>query len=173
MIKHLNLLKNIVFKRLPIRKFNDLKTKESEAERILNRCIEASYEITHYHEELSRDGMAEVLIFCICVALHREKNAQVIEDVLIMLIRFIAEDSDEPKDIDMIAKHVTMRTEDYATIIKDIARNPSSFDLKPLYCAFYRYPLTDVHWAVAEPKYAENFRGVVLKILDMLLIDKN
>lgn len=154
-------------------KFNWLKTKESEAESILNRCIEASYEITHYHEELSRDGMAEVLIFCVCVALHRKKDPQVIEDVLIMLIRFIAEDNVAPKDIDLIAKHVTMRTEDYAIIIKDIARNLSSFDLKPLYCAFYRYPLTDVHLAVAEPEYAENFRRIVLKILDMLLIDKN
>lgn len=153
-------------------KFNWLKTKESEVERIINRCVEASYEITHYHEELSRDGVAEVLIFCICVALHREKNAQVIEDVLIMLIRFIAEDYDASKDIDVIAKHITMRT-DYAIIIKEIARNPSSFDLKPLYCAFYRYPLTDVHLAVSEPEYAENFRRIVLKILDMLLIDKN
>ena len=42
-------------------KFNWFKTKEREAERILNRCIEVSYEITHYHEELSRDGMAEVI----------------------------------------------------------------------------------------------------------------
>lgn len=154
-------------------KFNWFKTKEREAERILNRCIEVSYEITHYQEELSRDGMAEVLIFCICVALYRENNPQVIEDVLIMLIRFIAEDNDVPRDIDEIANHVTMRTGDYASIIKDIARNLSSFDLKPLYCAFYRYPLTDVHWAVAEPEYPEGFREIVLKILDMLLIDKN
>ncbi len=152
---------------------NWFKKKESEAERILNRCIEVSYEITHCHEELSRDGIAEVLIFCICVALHRKKDPQVIEDVLIMLIRFIAEDNDVPKDIDMIAKHITMRTEDYATIIKDIARNPASFDLNPLYCAFYRYPLTDVHLAVAEPKNAESFRVTVLKILDMLLVKNN
>ena len=149
------------------------KKKESKAERIFSRCIEVSYEMAHYHEKLSRDGMAEVLIFCICFALHKERASHVIEDVLIMLIRFIAEDNDEPRDVDVIAKHLAMRTKDYATIINDIARNPYSFDLKPLYCAFYRYPLTEVHLAVAEPESAESFRRIVLKILDMLLINEH
>lgn len=58
-----------------------------------------------------------------------------------------------------------MRPSDYHALLNEIVSSPREFDLKSLYKSFYRSPLADVHYAVSEPKYAMEFRTIILNMV--------
>lgn len=57
-----------------------------------------------------------------------------------------------------------MRTSDYPALMDETFIH-GEFDLELLYGAFYRSPLTDVHYAVSKPKYAIEFRTIILNMV--------
>ena len=121
-----------------------------------------------YPEALSDKGIAEVLIFCVCCALNEENDNDLVEAVLTLLIWYISNDTKLNISVHQEAGIVAMRSVDYSNIILEIKNNPGEFNLNPLYCDFFRYPFTDVHYAVTGPKYPVLFREWVLKLISRL-----
>lgn len=147
---------------------NFIKEKDNSPKKIIKQCKRASLLMTEYHERLSREGIAEVLIFCTCNVLSKERDLELIEDTLIALIQYISTDRQLNRNIDDIAAHIVMRSRDYPNLIYEILKSPATFDLKPIYCSFYRFPFTDVHFAIADPLFPQEFRASVLSVMRKL-----
>lgn len=142
--------------------------KKDDSKKILNRCKKATLQMSKYPEVLTDEGIAEVLIFCVCYVLNEENDKCLMERVLTLLIWYISDDIKLNRSVLQVAKIVAMRSIDYPLIIQEIKDNPEEFDLNSLYCDMFRYPFTDVHYAVAGPKYPKLFRNVILKLLSRL-----
>ena len=140
-----------------------------KAIKILKRAMRSTYRMTGYKESLPDEGIAEVLIFNVCCGLFYERDEDVMEDTLITLIRYISNDRKSEFSIDDVATHVSRRVGFYKGIIESILENPSGYDLKPLYGAWYRSPFTDINYFVGEPKDATEFRWRIEKMMCRIL----
>lgn len=148
---------------------NIYQTKINTPQKIIKQCIKALSLMSKYPEKLSRDGLVEVLIFCVCIALSKVKDRQLMEDTLIGLIQYVSNDSGANRNIDDVAAHIVRRTKDYPKLIEEIVKSPAEFDLKPIYGTFYRNPLTDVHYFVSEPQHPHKFRYCIVLMVGHLL----
>ena len=54
----------------------------------------------------------------------------------------------------------------YEKMIEEVVMSPETFDLRSLYCSFYRYLFTDVHYAAIDSKEPEQFKSVVCSIVE-------
>lgn len=133
---------------------------------VIRKCKQATLLLTQYEESLPDRGIAEALIFNTYIALTVEKSKETIENILVLLIQYLSTYSDDRFEINKVAKHVTERMAYYGEIWESIVQDPDNYDLKPLYCAFYRFPFTDIHYAAAEPKNPNSFRDIVSRMIE-------
>jgi hypothetical protein len=60
----------------------------------------------------------------------------------------------------------------FTCLIQKIIQNSDEYDPNPLYCALYRYPLTDVRYSPIGPSDISNFRNCIKKLFIDMLADK-
>jgi hypothetical protein len=137
------------------------KSQIRRANRIFNRAKKASRKMAAYSEELSEDGLAELLLFCVVVGLVNEDDMLVKQLAVSALYSFLSSESSISLSGEKLQKHILVRSEYFLWQIKDITADPKGADLCPLYSAFFRDPLTNIQFSVAEPKDPESFRKVV------------
>lgn len=141
---------------------------EKKTEKLLLKAQNAYSKLSDYPEHHSEKTVLEIWIFNVCCLLLKEHDEKLIELVLSDLINGIHSCDTSGMDIEDIANHVFFRTKFYQEIFKSILQNPVEYDLKPLYCAWFRYPFTDVQYAVAEPADPRKFRLAVSNMMDWL-----
>ena len=132
---------------------------------ILNNAIVAAGKMSAYPEELSDKGLAELLIFCVDAGLLTEFDEDVISMTLSSLIHFLSNNSGLGLTESDMKEHILERSKYFTKILIGIVKDPETFDLKPIYCAFFRYPLTNVKYAPAEPMIPDLFREIVVRSL--------
>ena len=136
-----------------------------KAAAIMEKAMKASGAMTRYPEELSDKGLAELLIFSVAAGLYEESDKDVIFMTLGSLINFISADSELGISEEEVRKHVLDRIKYFTELLFDIAKDPQNFDLKPIYCALYRSPMTDIKYAPVEPEFPDQYRKSIIKFL--------
>ena len=135
----------------------------------MKRAQDALYKLSRYSERPSELGVFEAWIFNVCCLLLKESDEELIENVLADLINGIHSCDSSGMDIERIADQVVARAKFYPEILKTMLQDPVEYDLKPLYCAWYRYPFTDVQYAVAEPNNRDQFRLMIARMMNKLM----
>lgn len=138
---------------------------KKRAEEIMTMAIAAAGKMTAYPEELSDEGLAELLIFCANAGLLTESDKDVVLITLSGLINFLSIDSGLKQTKEEIQEHVLGRSKYFTVLLMNIVKEANSFDPKPLYCALFRSPMTDVKYAAVEPKESELFKKIVKDII--------
>lgn len=136
-----------------------------KAAAIMEKAMKASEAMAKYPEELSDKGLAELLIFSVAASLYMESDEDVIFMTLGSLIIFISADSELCMSKEEVQKHVLERIPYFTGLLSDIAKDPQNFDVKPIYCALYRSPMTDVKYAPVSPKEPDVFVKIVREMI--------
>lgn len=150
------------------RQQNIHKSQIRKAKHILNRAKKASRKVAAYSEALSEDGFAELLLFCVVVELVNEDDMLVKQLAVSALYSFLSVDSSISLSGKMLQKHILERSEYFLGLIQDIVADPDGFDTRPLYCALYIYPLSDIKYYYSIPQEEDTFRNLIVNIIERL-----
>ncbi|MCI2107984.1 MAG: hypothetical protein LKK12_01595 [Bacteroidales bacterium] len=135
-------------------------------------AMNATMEMKSYSEKLSEDGINETSFFCIAVRVYTEKDQDLIKATLQMMALSLADSEKFGGDIEKAENHIIERGQYFTQLIEDILNNPYQFDPNPLYCALYRYPLSDVRYSPVGPSDPEAFKECVQKMFVKMMQDK-
>lgn len=142
---------------------------EKKVKGILQKSQKAFKIMLDYDEEPSEFSEYEIWIFSVYIQLLMEEDKELVDLAILHLINGIYKCNESNLELNDVVKHVEERLEYYPETVQSIEDNPDEYDLKPLYCAWYRYPFTDVHYASADPKYPDIFRRKIYEVISMLV----
>jgi hypothetical protein len=135
-------------------------------------ALHATLEMKSYSEELSKDGLIEASFFCTAVRLYSEENEDLVKATLHEMIFSLADTENFGGDTEKARQHIIERGPYFTELIEGILKDPYGFDPNPLYCALFRYPLSDVRYAPVGPKDPDAFRECVQKMFVKMMGDK-
>lgn len=135
-------------------------------------ALQATLEMKSYKEELSRDGIIETSFFCTAIRVYSEEDKELSKTILQAMAFSLADTEKFGGDIEKAKQHIIERGPYFTQLIEDILKDPYGYDLNPLYCALFRYPLSDVKYAPVGPADPDAFRECVQRMFVKMMGDK-